>query len=263
MSKISISIVIPVYNSEKILPDLIESIIFYLNKDFFGLKYEIILINDFSSDNSWNVIVELSTKLKNLKGLNLSENSGQHNAIMAGLNVASGEKIITMDDDFQHHPSNLIYFFDKLDECDACYTYYKNRKHNFWKKYCSQLNNLVSSFLLNKPIYIYMSSFRGLKRKVLLEIIKYKKKNVYLDYLILKNTKNVKMISVEHHKRLEGNSNYNLKKLLILWSSMVLCVDVFPLRFKSFFILFFKLIAKILVKSKKNTSQFKVLEKTF
>ena len=71
------------------------------------------------------------------------------------------------------------------------------------------------------------------------------------------------MINVEHHERLEGNSNYNLKKLLTLWSSMVLCADFFPLRYKSFFILFFKIIAKILVKSKKNTSQFKVLEKTF
>lgn len=263
MHKISFSIVIPVYNSEKILPKLIDSVIFYLNKDLSEFKYEIILINDFSSDKSWEVIKELSEKLINLKGLNLSENSGQHNAIMAGLNIASGEKIITMDDDFQHHPSNLISFFNKLDECDACYTYYKNRKHNFWKKYCSQINNLVSSFLLDKPIYIYMSSFRGLKRKVLLEIIKYKKKDVYLDYLILKNTKNIRMISVEHHERLEGNSNYNLKKLLILWSSMVLCADIFPIRLKSFFILFFKIVAKLLVKSKKNSDQFKVLEKTF
>ena len=104
MHKISFSIVIPVYNSEKILPKLIDSVIFYLNKDLSEFKYEIILINDFSSDKSWEVIKELSEKLINLKGLNLSENSGQHNAIMAGLNIASGEKIITMDDDFQHHP---------------------------------------------------------------------------------------------------------------------------------------------------------------
>ena len=89
------------------------------------------------------------------------------------------------------------------------------------------------------------------------------KKDVYLDYLILKNTKNIRMISVEHHERLEGNSNYNLKKLLILWSSMVLCADIFPIRLKSFFILFFKIVAKLLVKSKKNSDQFKGLEKTF
>ena len=263
MPKLSISIVIPVYNSEKILPNLIESIIFYLNKDFSGLKYEIILINDFSSDKSWEIITELSKKLENLKGINLSENCGQHNAIMAGLNIASGEKIITMDDDFQHHPSNLIFFFNKLDHCDACYTYYKNRKHNFWKKKCSQLNNLISSFLLDKPIHIYMSSFRGLNQKVLIEIIKYKEKNVYLDYLILKNANTVEMINVEHHVRLEGNSKYSLKKLLILWSSMVLCADVLPLRFKSFFILFFKLMAKLIVRNEKKNEQFKILGKTF
>ena len=129
MNKLSLSIIIPVFNSEKILPSLVENIIFYLNKDLLGQEYEIILINDFSSDNSWQIITELSKKLKNLKGLNLSKNYGQHNAVMAGLNVASGDKIITMDDDFQHHPSNLISFFRKLDECDACYTYYNNRKH--------------------------------------------------------------------------------------------------------------------------------------
>ena len=71
MHKISFSIVIPVYNSEKILPKLIDSVIFYLNKDLSEFKYEIILINDFSSDKSWEVIKELSEKLINLKGLNL------------------------------------------------------------------------------------------------------------------------------------------------------------------------------------------------
>ena len=181
MHKISFSIVIPVYNSEKILPKLIDSVIFYLNKDLSEFKYEIILINDFSSDKSWEVIKELSKKLINLKGLNLSENSGQHNAIMAGLNIASGEKIITMDDDFQHHPSNLISFFNKLDECDACYTYYKNRKHNFWKKLASQLNNIYASFIFNKSFKIYISSFRGFTADVKNKCIKYKGIVIFLD----------------------------------------------------------------------------------
>lgn len=263
MNKLSLSIIIPVFNSEKILPSLVENIIFYLNKDLLGQEYEIILINDFSSDNSWQIITELSKKLKNLKGLNLSKNYGQHNAVMAGLNVASGDKIITMDDDFQHHPSNLISFFRKLDECDACYTYYNNRKHNFWKRIISRLNNLFSSFLLDKPIHIYMSSFKGLTRKLLLDIIKYKKNNVYLDYLILKNTQKIKMISTEHHQRLCGDSNYNFKKLLILWSSMVLSLDIFPLRFKSIFIFFVKLLIRLIIKSKNENKQFEISNKTF
>ena len=83
-----------------------------------------------------------------------------------------------------------------------------------WKKAVSKINNVVSSFLLNKPLKIYMSSFRGLNKKIVLEIIKFKDPNVYLDGLIIKTTKNIGIITVEHHERFKGESNYDLKDFL-------------------------------------------------
>ena len=258
-----ISIIIPVFNSKIILPKLIENIIFYIQKDFSDAKYEIILVNDCSDDDSWESITYLCKKFKTIKGISLSKNYGQHNAIMAGLNFSKGSKIITIDDDFQHPPSALNLFLQQLDEFDACYTYYLNRKHNLWKKIASNLNNLISSFLLNKPLKIYMSSYRGFTKDVANEVIKYKKNNVYLDCLILKNAKKIKMINVEHGNRHSGNSNYNLKKLLILWANMVLSSEIMPLRFNSFFVLFFKFFIKITIIGVNNKEQYSITKKTF
>ena len=99
-----ISVIIPIYNSENIITKLIERIIIVLESIESNLNYEIILINDFSLDDSWKIIENLSKKYKFLKGISLKENYGQHNAIMCGLKYSSGDIIITMDDDFQHEP---------------------------------------------------------------------------------------------------------------------------------------------------------------
>ena len=159
-----LSLIIPVYDSSEILNELVNKINSSLTKTKLHNNFEILLINDFSHDNSWEIIKNLSYKYEFVKGLNLKENFGQHNAIMAGFNYSSGERIITLDDDLQHPPEFIINIYDKLDNFDVCYTYYKNRQHLRWKKIVSFLNNVVSSFLLNKPFYIYMSSFRGLKK---------------------------------------------------------------------------------------------------
>ena len=121
---------------------------------------------------------------------------------MAGLNESVGDIIITMDDDLQHPPESIKDIYNELNKnFDVCYVYYLKRKHILWKKVVSQLNNLTASYLLNKPIKIYMSSFRGFKKKILQKIIQHQESRVYLDALILKATKNISMISVPHHKK--------------------------------------------------------------
>ena len=142
-----ISVIIPVYNSASIVKLLIEN----LKKNLiFVDDFEIILINDFSTDNSWEEIVKISKNDKKIRGINLSKNYGQHNAIMAGLNNAVGDCMITLDDDLQHPPEFFPEIINKLKNFDVCYTNYKNRKHVGWKRAVSALNNFVSSFLLNK-----------------------------------------------------------------------------------------------------------------
>ena len=264
----NLSIIIPVFNSANILEQLVSSIHNSLNNITFQDEFEIILVNDFSSDNSWKEIKILSNKFPSVKGLNLSKNYGQHNAIMAGLNECVGDKIITMDDDLQHPPESIKDIYDELQKnFDSCYTYYLNRQHPLWKKFISWLNNLVSSYLLNKPLRIYLSSFRGFKKNILKEIINYKEPQVYLDGLILKATRNISMISVPHQKRLYGNSNYNFKKLISLWSDMAINFPVYPLRFITFFGLIIKYLIiiykNIFISSEKNKDQYSIKEKTY
>ena len=217
-----LSIIVPVYNSSEILRELNDKINKTISKTSLKNEFELVLVNDFSKDNSWEVIKELSKNFSYIKGINLSQNFGQHNAIMAGLSCCTGDKIITLDDDLQHPPEFIPEIINKLNTFDVCYTNYKKRKHIGWKIAVSKINNVVSSSLLNKSINIYMSSFRGFNKKVASEILKYNKPDVYIDGIIIKSTKNIGMITVDHYARKFGESNYDLKKLFILWSNMVL-----------------------------------------
>ena len=170
-----VSIVVPVYNSALMLKELIHRISKTMDSIDLKNDFELILINDFSSDNSWSVIEGLILHNSFIKGINLTDNFGQHNAIMAGLNNCKGKYIITLDDDLQHPPEFFPDILEALQYSQVCYTNYKNRKHIGWKKFVSKLNNLVSSFILNKPLKIYMSSFRGFTKEVNLKIIEFKK----------------------------------------------------------------------------------------
>ena len=262
----NLSIVIPVYNSSQILPKLIQSI----NQNFNNnrIKKEIFLINDFSSDNSWEIILKLKKKYNFIKGINLKKNYGQHNAIMAGLNYCKGDICIMMDDDMQHHPKYIKEIYKELisQEFDVCYVKYLKRKHLKWKIFVSWLNNIIASILAFKSIKIYTSSFKGINKKTKTKMIKYKKNEVFLDWLILKETKKISVINIQHKKRFSGKTNYNLKRLLELWSIMIMNIESKTI-LHYIFLLLPKIIIKLLVYPfvKKNNinEQYKILSKTF
>ena len=263
-----LSILIPVYNSEKIIEDLVKQIIDSISDIKSIHSYEIILIDDCSTDNSWEKIKSFSKKFNLIKGISLSENFGQHNALIAGMKYSSGKKIITMDDDLQHSPKSINDLLCELDKgFDVCYTSYLNRQHAIWKKVVSWINNLVSSYLLNRPYKLYLSSYRGLKKKIADEIINYDGSNVYLDGLILKMTRNVTIIPVEHYQRPHGPSNYTFKKLVSLWSDMAINFPVHPIRFSTFFGLVIKYLIlayrNIFHDDKKDKYQYLIKEKTY
>ena len=261
-NKIDLSIIVPVFNSQNILPKLVNSIFFTLKKK--KIIFEIFLINDCSVDNSWKIIKFLSINFKFIKGINLSRNFGQHNAIMAGLNECNGKNIITIDDDLQHSPNNIIDIYNQLFKgFDVCYVNYLERKHEKWKIFFSHISNIISSFLLNKPLKIYCSSYKGFKRSILKEIIKYKKFNVYLDGLILNATRNISMISVPHYSRLEGNSNYNFFKLFNLWCNMAENFPTKPLRLATFVGYILKIIIILFKKKSIHKKQYIIVNKTY
>ena len=148
-----ISVIIPVYNSSEILPKLIDQILDRLNTK--EQNYEIILVDDSSKDDSWKTILYLSSKNKNIKGIQLDKNYGQHNALMAGLNNCLGNYVILMDDDLQHNPKYIYEIYNVIkNNYDVCYVNYLNRQHKNWKKFVSWSNNIISSIIMNKPFNI-------------------------------------------------------------------------------------------------------------
>ena len=260
-----LSIIIPVYNSESILPHLVKEIdIALIDKN---LNKELIFINDFSEDKSWKTIKHLSTSYSFIKGINLKSNYGQHNAIAAGLNHASGKYIIMMDDDLQHDPKYILKIFNELKNgYDSCYVKYLLRKHKIWKKTLSYFNHISSSYLSGKPISIYTSSFKGIRNEICNKINNDHSFEVFLDWIIVENSKRIQTIEILHRERFDGKTNYSIKKLLLLWSNMILKIKP-KNKFKMILLLFVKFIINFIIlkiiKKKDFKEKFIIIEKTF
>jgi len=227
-----LSIVIPVYNSEKILDELIKQI---ENNLGFVDGYEIILVNDCSSDNSWEKIKKNCGDYNFVKGINLRKNVGQHNAVMAGLNYADGDVIIMMDDDLQHDPKYLEALYEGVIEgYDVCYARFANKKHKLWKKLGSKFNDFVANILLDKPKDLYLSSFKAISSDIGKTIIKYDGPYPYVDGLLLSTTSSFVSIDIEHKERLVGDGGYTLRSSLSLWLKMATSFSVLPLRISTY-----------------------------
>ncbi len=230
-----VSIVVPVYRSAGILPILLEQVQAAMQAAAMAGRFELILVNDASPDNSWNVIRELSSRYPFLKGICLSRNFGQHNASMAGLNHASGDVVVIMDDDLQHPPQAVMSMVAAINQgFDVCYTTYVGRKHPAWKRLGSWFNDRVAASLLGKPRGLYLSSFKALRRTVVQEIIRYDGPYAYIDGLILDVTRQITSVPINHQARHEGKGNYGLRRSLSLWLKMATSFSILPLRIASF-----------------------------
>lgn len=241
-----LSICVPVYRSETILEKFVETI---KKKVSFVDSYELILVNDCSPDESWTKIVELKQKYDFIVGVNLIKNFSQHNAVMAALNEASGDIIITMDDDLQHNPADIIKLYNKLvdEKYDVCYAKFLNREHKSWKILGSKFNDMVANLLVKKPKDLYLSPFRAMTKQVRDLLIGYDGPYPYVDGLILSITNNIGVVEVEHNKRFEGEGNYNFIKSVSLWTKMATGFSVLPLRFATYLGIFISLSSFLLL----------------
>ncbi len=228
MINYDISIVIPVFNSENNLFELQKQIHQALHTDF---AYEIIFTNDYSSDNSWENICNLIDKNDNICGINLRKNSGQDNAIMAGLRESKGDYVVIMDDDLQHNPADIINLHKKCSEgFDVCYANFKTKKQNILKNTGSWFNGKIAEIVVNKPKDIYLSPFKIIKKEVIDEICRFSGPYPYIDGIILTITHNIVQIDVTHHKRLSGHGNYNLFRSTGVLMKLTTGFSVVPLR---------------------------------
>ena len=223
-----LSVVVPVYNGAKTIVQLVETLQVVLQQ----YDFEIILINDGSPDDSEKVCKILEAKNSNLKFYSLRKNFGEFNAVMCGLNHVEGKYAVIIDDDFQNPPSEIIKMVDKAQSgnFDVVYSYYYEKKHNFFRNFGSWIVNRLTTSLLQKPSDLYLSSFKLINFEIVQEIIKYKGPYPYIDALIFRVTNNVGKIQVQHNSRLEGESNYTLKRLITLFMTILFGYSILPAR---------------------------------
>ena len=226
---LALSIVIPVYNGADSIGELVEA----LEALAIPGGHEIVLVNDGSPDNSLAVCEALVAKAKvPITLIDHARNYGEHNAVMTGLRHTRGAHVINMDDDLQNPPEEVARLLAYAQEtaADVVYTYYDEKQHARWRNLGSEFTNRVASFVLDKPKGLYLSSFRCMSAFLVGEITRYEGPFPYIDGLILQVTQRIDRLLVRHLPRAVGRSNYTLRRLLRLWTSMFVNFSVMPLR---------------------------------
>ncbi len=228
----SISVVIPVYNSEKSLPILIQRLSEYLPR--VASRYEVVLVNDGSRDQSGNVLSQLSSKYSFVTGINLMRNYGQHNALLCGIRQARHDVIVTMDDDLQHPVQEIEKLLAKMQEgYDVVYGFPEKERHGFWRDMASQITKIVLQNAMGSEVARHISAFRAFRTSLRNAFSDYQSSFVCIDVLLTWGTTRFALVPTQHEKREIGASNYTLKKLMIHALNMMTGFSTLPLQIAS------------------------------
>ena len=228
-----LTIVIPVYRGANTIAQLVQELSALRPEG--GM--EVILVNDGSPDNSGEICQRLvETATLPITYVEHARNYGEHNAVMTGLRHARGTYVITMDDDLQNPPEEVVRLYDhaRLGGWDVVYTRYAEKKHAAWRNIGSRFANAVADRLLDKPKGLYLSSFRCMASLVVASVARYTGPYPYVDGLIMEVTQRIDSIEVRHLPRTEGRSNYNLRRLVRLWLNLATSFSLAPLRLATF-----------------------------
>ena len=223
---------VPVYNSEDSLPDLVAA----LDKVLPGLctEYEVLLVNDGSRDRSWEIICQLSQSYPWVHGIKLMRNYGQHNALLCGIRSARYEFIVTMDDDLQHPPQAIGLLLDKLDEgYDVVYGSPKKMPHAFMRNLFSLYTKRVLSYVMGIHTVRDIGAFRAFRTGLRKAFTTYQSPGVIIDALLSWGTTSFAVVYVDQEPRREGKSNYNFAKLFRVAMQILTGFSTAPLRLAS------------------------------
>jgi glycosyltransferase involved in cell wall biosynthesis len=241
---VGLSIVIPVYRGAATIGRLVDAL--SALHPIGGL--EIVLVNDGSPDNSDEVCQQLVRNASvPLIYVEHARNYGEHNAVMTGLRQTRGAYVITMDDDLQNPPEEVIRLYDhaRLGGWDVVYTRYAVKQHKAWRNLGSRFANAVADRLLDKPKGLYLSSFRSMSALVVRSVTHYSGPYPYVDGLIMEVTQRIDSIEVRHLPPAEGNSSYNLRRLVRLWLNLATSFSLAPLRLAIYAGVFMRLLGAI------------------
>lgn len=229
-----VSFVIPCYRSAltiRAVADEIDSAMAELPE----YEHEIILVNDCSPDNTFEVISELALQRDNITAVDLARNFGQHAALMAGMRRSSGDIIVCLDDDGQTPACEVGRLLEKLEEgFDVVYASYDSKQHSGFRNFGSRVNALMTEIMLGKPRELSLTSYFAAKRFIIDEMLRYENCFPYVMGLVLRSTKNICNVPVTHRKREEGRSGYTMGKLLSLWMNGFTSFSIKPLRMATY-----------------------------
>ena len=224
----SVSVVVPVFNSEKTIAKLCAELTTELSN---VESLQIVLVDDGSTDRSAEVCAEMHQRYPYIvEFIGLSGNFGEHNAVLAGLKHAVGDYGVVMDDDLQNPPSEVPKLLRHASlGFEVVYSKYEKRRHPVYRRVGSAIHNWTARLALESPAGLYLSSFKVLSKEVLKQVVRYDGPKPYLDALVLGVTASIGTVECAHHQRAGGRSGYSMRKLVGLWCRLVFGFSVWPI----------------------------------
>ncbi len=226
---IDYSVVVPVFNSNESLVELFSRLLDVFNG--LGCSFEVVFVEDCGTDASWQTIVELKQKYpEHIKAVRLNKNFGQHSATMCGFTFAKGERVITIDDDLQNPPEEILKLISAYEENNSDITYgiYTKKQHSFAR------NVLSKSVKKSNKIFLKGtdkgSSFRLLSKRIVQRVLEHNITFIFVDEVIHWYTNKISFVSVEHKKREHSKSGYGPIKLFLLAANLIFFYTNIPLR---------------------------------
>jgi undecaprenyl-phosphate 4-deoxy-4-formamido-L-arabinose transferase len=232
MTSASLSVVVPVYNSEGSLAELVERLraVCAARRE----PFEIILVNDGSRDGSWQVVGGLAGRYPEVRPVDLSRNYGQHNALLCGIRAARYAVIATLDDDLQNPPEEIPRLLARLDDgVDVVYGRPAREQHGWWRDGASVLTKLALRHAMGAATAPHVSAFRVFRTRLRDAFADYSSPFVSVDVLLTWGTTRFAALPVRHEPRRQGRSNYNLRKLLAHALNLLTGFSTAPLQLAS------------------------------
>ncbi len=229
----TVSVVVPVYNSEDTLRELVNRLGAALPP--ITQAFEVLLINDGSRDGSWDMIQTLAAEFPWVRGINMMRNYGQHNALLCGARNARYDITITMDDDLQHPPEEIHKLLERMVEgFDVVYGIPVKLPHSPWRNFFSWMTKRILAFVMGIPTVKEIGAFRAFKTSLRNAYATYASPNVIIDVLLTWGTTKFSSVKVEERQRQVGQSNYNFRKLIAQAIFILTGFSTAPLRLTSY-----------------------------
>lgn len=228
----NVSVVVPVYNSSNTLSMLVDEVGKVL-PEVTG-EFELVLVNDGSPDQSWQVILDLAGTHPWVRGIDLMRNYGQHNATLCGIREACYEVIVIMDDDLQNPPREILKLLEKLDEgYDVVYGVARKRQQVWWKSLATVIVKRAIGYVMGQQTVRDIGAFKAFRADLRRSFETFHSPDVLVDVLLSWGTARFGSVTVDEAPRTIGKSNYNLFKLIKVSLLVLTSYTTIPLRFAS------------------------------